>query len=165
LEEITKRCGIMDLQNNRKGFAIVELLLVLGLSGLVTAIAFMLYFSGTKAWNRAENQMEVQQNLRIAINTLSTEVRKADFFEIIQDNRKITLTYPNGSSKSYSFHPASGEIRISESGATVAMHIKDCKFFYENGLITLEITTKEIEGIEERVYSFGINARGKKSNG
>jgi Tfp pilus assembly protein PilW len=155
----------MDCIRSSKGFSIVELLIAIGLSSLVVTAVFMVYFSGTKAWNRAENQMEVQQNLRIAMNTLSTEVRKADFFEIKQDNREITLTYPDGSSKSYSFHPASGEIRLSESSATVAMHIKDCRFFYENGLINIEITTKEIEGIEERVYTFGINARGKENDG
>lgn len=150
---------------NRRGFTLIELLMVLGLTGLVAASVFMVYSSGTKAWSRAENQMEVQQNLRIAMDTLSTEVRQADRFKILPGNREIKLTYRNGSSKSYRFHPASGEIRISESGATVAMYIGDLRFNQQNSLLVIDITTQAMEGIKEQKYTFSINARGKMCDG
>jgi hypothetical protein len=41
----------------------------------------------------------------------------------------------------------------------------DCRFSYSNHLITIEITTKAIEGIGERDYTLSINARGKESDG
>ncbi|MGI6703393.1 MAG: PilW family protein [Clostridia bacterium] len=155
----------MKRLHNSKGFSIAELLIALGLSSLVITIVFMVYFSGAKAWSRAENQVEVQQNLRVAMNTLSAEVRKADHFAIETGKRGIVLTYQDGSSKTYRFHPASGEIRMYPSGTTVAMHIMDCRFSYSNHLITIEITTKAIEGIGERDYTLSINARGKESDG
>lgn len=156
---------MMNCIHNNKGFSIAELLIALGLASLVVTAAFMVYFSGTKAWSRAENQMEAQQNLRIAINILSTEVRKADFFKIEPGNRGIMLIYKDEPSKTYRFHQGSGEIRMYGSGTTVAMYIEDCSFSYANGLITIEITTKEMDGIEEKTYIFGINARGKESDG
>ena len=64
------------------GFSIAELMIALGLTSLVAAASFMVYFAGVKAWKRAENLVEIQQNLRIALNTLSTEIRKADYFKI-----------------------------------------------------------------------------------
>ena len=143
------------------GFSIAELLIALGLTSLVATASFMVYFAGAKTWQRAENMAEVQQNLRIAMNTLCTEIRKADYFKIKPGNREITLTYPNGSTKGYKYHPTSGEIRISESGASVAMHIDDLKFCYQDGLIIIEITTKTMEGIQGEKYTFSIYARGK----
>jgi prepilin-type N-terminal cleavage/methylation domain-containing protein len=151
--------------NNKQGFSIIELLMALGLTGIVIAAVFMVYYSGTKAWNRAENQVEVQQNLRIAMDVLSTEIRKADYFEILKNQREIVLVYGNGNTKSYKFHPASGEIRISQSNAAVAMHIEDLKFSYRNGLIKIHITTKAMEGIGQKEYTFSINARGKIHDG
>lgn len=143
------------------GFSIIELMIALGLTSLVALVSFMVCFAGAKAWKRAENLVEVQQNLRIAMNTLNTEIRKADYFKIQHGNREITISYPNGSTKGYKYHPASGEIRISESGATVAMHIDDLKFSYRDGLIIIEITTKAMEGVRGEKYTFSIYARGK----
>lgn len=147
--------------HGKGGFSIAELLIALGLTSLVAAASFMVYFAGAKAWKRAENLVEVQQNLRIAMNTLNTEIRKADYFKIQHGNREITISYPNGSTKGYKYHPVSGEIRISESGATVAMHIDDLKFSYRDGLIIIEITTKAMEGVRGEKYTFSIYARGK----
>lgn len=143
------------------GFSIIELMIALGLTSIVALVSFMVCFAGAKAWKRAENLVEVQQNLRIAMNTLNTEIRKADYFKIQPGNREITLNYPNGSTKGYKYHPASGEIRISESGAAVAMHIDDLKFSYRDSLIIIEVTTKTMEGIKGEKYTFSIYARGK----
>ena len=147
--------------HDQGGFSIAELLIALGLTSLVAAVSFMVCFAGAKAWKRAENLVEVQQNLRMAMNTLSTEIRKADCFKIQPGNREITLTYSNGSTKGYKYHPASDEIRISESGAAVAMHIDDLKFSYKDSLIIIEITTKTMEGIQGGKYTFSVYARGK----
>jgi prepilin-type N-terminal cleavage/methylation domain-containing protein len=156
---VINRTSRADSQD--KGFSLVELLMVLGLTGIVAAAVFMAYYSGAKAWHRAENQVEVQQNLRIAMDTLSTEVRRADYFGIAPGQREIMLVYADGTTKAYKFHPASGEIRISQSGATVAMHIENLRFTCDNNLLTIEITTKGMEGIEQKKYSFSINIRGK----
>ena len=155
----------MKCLQNRKGLSIVELLITLGLSSIVVTAVFFVYHSGTKAWTRAENQVEVQQNLRVAMNMLSTEIRKADRFRIEPDGQGIVLTFKDGSSKAYRFHAASGEIRMYESGTTVAMHVEGCRFSYSKGLVTIEITMRAMDGIAKRAYTFSVNARGKSNDG
>ncbi len=150
---------------NRKGFSLVELLMVLGLTGIVIAAVYMVYCSGVKAWIRAGEQMEVQQNLRIAMDTLSSAIRRADVIRIAPGKREIVLESHDGTTKAYKFDPASGEIRISQSGATVSMHIQDCRFSCADNLITVEITTKSMRGIDQARYIFRINARGKINDG
>lgn len=157
---ITKKRFVDRYLNNSRGFSIIELILALALTSIVICSVFMACLLGMRVWNSAENRLEVQQNIRIAMNTLSTEIRKADSFEIESGNRGIRLTYENGLVKAYRFHPASGEIRMYQSGTTVARHIKDCKFFYEKELIAVKITNKPITGVEERDYTFCLHIKG-----
>ena len=156
---------VMKHMDNKRGFSMLEILMAIGLFGMVAAVVFSVYVSGAKAWHRTENQAEVQQNLRIAIGTLTKELRKADSFKIRPGNREVILTYEDGSTKGYRFHPAAGEIRISESGAAVAMHIEDLKFVYKDNLVIIEITTRAMDGIKEETYTISINTRGKRNDG
>lgn len=144
-----------------RGISLVELLVALGLAGMVITSAAMVYFAGIKAWDRSESQLEVQQNLRVAMNTLVNEIRRADVIEVYSSEEKIVLMFSDGSVRSYRFHPASKEIRLDESNSTVAMHIDSCDFEYGGGLISISITTREMEGVGGREYTFRINARGK----
>ncbi|MDI6705416.1 MAG: prepilin-type N-terminal cleavage/methylation domain-containing protein [Bacillota bacterium] len=157
----------MVVPKGKGGFSLVELLVSLGLIGLVIAAAGLLYFSGVKGWERSENQVEVQQNLRIALNTLSTEVRKADVIEIDKIQKKITLTFYDDDGavsavRSYRFNEDRKEIWLDESSSTVAMYIQDCSFDYDDdSLLTISVTTQPLKGMESRNYTFSINTRGK----
>lgn len=139
--------------------------MALALASVVISAVFMTCIFGIKVWNRAENQIEVQQNLRIAMNTLSTEVRKAISFEIEPKGQGIILTYEGEPKKTYRFDEPSGEIRMYAKGTTVAMHIKDCRFSCVGDLITIEIITEAMEGLRERIYAFSLNTRGKNRDG
>lgn len=149
----------------QRGISLVELLLALALVSLIITVVSMAYFAGLRAWQRAENQMEVQQNLRIAMNILSTEIRKASTFEIEPDGHGISLTYCSNPSKVYRLHKASDEIRMYAKGTTVARYIENCEFFYDNDLLRIEITSKTMEGVVGRTYALCINTRGKDNDG
>lgn len=156
----------MSAATGKGGFSLVELMICLGLAVLVVAAAGLMYYSGVRAWVRSENQAEVQQNLRIALNTLNAEIRKADAIEVYRTQKKITLTYHNGASKSYRFNQGRNEIWLDESNNTVAMHIRDCSFDYDGGsLLTISVTTRALEGIESSSCTLRINTRGKTVHG
>ncbi len=161
----TKKDSVIRPLGDQRGVSLVELLLALGLTGLTIMLVLMIYFSGFKAWRRIENQMEIQQNLRIAMNILSTEIRKSDTFEIEADGRGISLTYRYSPGKVYRLHEASNEVRMYPSGTTVGRYIKDCNFSYDNGLIEVKIMPQTIEGVTERTYTFSIKSRGKDRDG
>jgi prepilin-type N-terminal cleavage/methylation domain-containing protein len=151
---------------NNKGFTMVELLISLGLFGLIISAAGFLYFTGVEGFNRSENQVKVQQNLRVAMNTLSSEIRKADKINIQPNKQKIELTFSDGSLKSYEFVSSHKEIRLAESNSTLAMYIENCRFQYEgeNNLIKITLSNQEFSGVQSREYTFSINARGKVVN-
>jgi Tfp pilus assembly protein PilW len=154
----------MPFLKNTKGFSLVELLVASGLVILVITAASLAYFSGVKAWVRSGNQVEVQQNLRIAMNTLSNEIRMAEAIRIYPGEKKISLSFPDGNTRSYLYDAASKEIRLAKSNSTVAMYISGCDFGYSNNLISISLTTEALQGVKSGTYEFRINARGKEVN-
>lgn len=151
---------------NKNGLSLIELLIALALISVVIITAGFMYFSGVKAWIKGENQLEIQQNLRIAMNTLYNEIRMADIVDVYSSGRKIKLHYNDTdlSDKSYIFDPSLKELKLEDSNSTVAMYIEDLHFQYYNNMILISITTEVREGVPSRNYIFRINARGKKVN-
>lgn len=152
----------MKTRKSNKGLSLIELLIALSLVGLVLSAAGMLYFSGLKGWERSSSQTEVQQNLRIAMHTLNSEIRKADKIKIFKDQKKIVLTYDDDTVKTYLFDSLTKEIRLGESGSTVAMHIEDCSFEYSTNLIKISLIVSSTGKIESMDYTFRIYTRGKE---
>ncbi len=59
------------------GFSLVELLIVVGMLGVVMAAIYSLYSTHQKtAFSQAE-VVDVQQNLRVAMDTISRDIRSA----------------------------------------------------------------------------------------
>jgi len=157
----------MPLSNHKRGFSLVELMVALGLVSMVFTVSSLMYFSGVKVWMRGENQAEVRQNLRIAMNTLFNEIKMADRIDIYSGGRKIDIYYDNEvnlKDKSYIFNPYYKELWIDDSNGTVAMYIEDLRFQYGGDLLLISITTQAKEGAESRNYVFRIYTRGKKVN-
>ncbi len=149
--------------NDKKeeGFSVIELLIALGLTVLILSAAAMVCFYGQQNWERVAGQAEVQQNLRIAMHTLSTGIRQADVIEIYRQEKKIVLKNDD-TIKSYIFDPSTKEIKLGESGSTVAMQMEECNFRYSKGLIEIFLSTPAWKGMEGTDYVFTIYARGKE---
>jgi hypothetical protein len=62
---------------NIRGISLVEVLIGLFISGLVTAAVFEAYISQHKSWNIQEDVTEIQQNARAAIDELTRNIRMA----------------------------------------------------------------------------------------
>ena len=65
--------------NNFKGFTLIELLVVVVIMGLVMTSVFGLFTSSNRTANTSEEVVDVQQNLRVAMETLVSDIRMAGF--------------------------------------------------------------------------------------
>jgi hypothetical protein len=64
---------------NTKGVSLIEMLLALLLTGVVTAAVFKLYVNHHKNWTIQGEITEMQQNARAAIDELSRQIRMAGY--------------------------------------------------------------------------------------
>ncbi|HTF99566.1 MAG TPA: prepilin-type N-terminal cleavage/methylation domain-containing protein [Nitrospirota bacterium] len=64
-------------QNGSRGFTLIELLMVLAMLGIVMGAMYSLYISHQRTAYTSDETVEVQQNLRIAMDSMSRDIRIA----------------------------------------------------------------------------------------
>ena len=62
---------------NEHGFSYVELLVAIVILGLIFNSAFFVYERGIAWWNKGDSEIELQQHLRIALDRMSKDFRRA----------------------------------------------------------------------------------------
>jgi prepilin-type N-terminal cleavage/methylation domain-containing protein len=67
------------LLTNKRGVTLIELLIVMAMLGMVMAAIYSLYSTHQKAAYTEDEVVEVQQNLRIAMDSITRDVRMAGF--------------------------------------------------------------------------------------
>jgi len=65
------------LARNTRGFTLVEILVVLAVFGIIMGAVYSLYITNQRAAYTSDETAEVQQNLRIAMDTISKDLRMA----------------------------------------------------------------------------------------
>lgn len=63
--------------NNSKGFTLIELMIVVTILSLVLTSLSGVLNSSLNLWNRVNNQVELQHNLRFAVNKIAGDIKKA----------------------------------------------------------------------------------------
>jgi hypothetical protein len=133
--------------------------LSLSLISVVVSSAGLVLFAGIDGWIKNDARAEMQQNLRIAINVLVREIRRADTIHVYDE--RLIMEYRDGSVNSYYYEPRLKEIRLGGSNSTIAMYIEGCGFGYDRGLVSVAIAAAHPSVPGERSYSFSIYPRGK----
>lgn len=64
--------------NHSKGFTLIEVLVAIGISVVLLASAYELYFLANKTWIQSNVKYEVRQNARIALERMSRDIRQSD---------------------------------------------------------------------------------------
>lgn len=67
--------------HNNKGFTLLELLIVLGIVGIITTAIFSFFLSNLKTFHRANDQIEAQYNAQNAMNKLVDYIIEAEGIE------------------------------------------------------------------------------------
>lgn len=65
------------LKTESKGVTLIELVIVLALMGIVTAAIFSFYSFSVDTFNTAKNKSDIQQDILIAANFITNELRTA----------------------------------------------------------------------------------------
>lgn len=87
------------LAKNTSGLSLVELLVVMAMLGVIMGAVYSLVISNQRTAYTSDETVEVQQNLRIAMDTISKDLRMAGMFEetssiiaVINDNGPKDVT-------------------------------------------------------------------------
>jgi len=77
------------------GFTLVEFIISFSLMSLVAGVVFGFYFLGAEAFRSVSAQVDLQQNVRIAADTIARELRFAPEAEVKQNGLAVEYARPN----------------------------------------------------------------------
>ncbi len=69
----------MKILKSNKGVTLVEILLAVLLTGIISAVMFRVYINQHHAWNIQDSVIEMQQNARASIDELTRQIRMAGY--------------------------------------------------------------------------------------
>lgn len=72
---------------NKNGFTVVELLLVIVISGIIMMGLNLLFFSGYKSYNLGNNQAHIQRNIRLIETILNKQIKYANSIKIKNEKK------------------------------------------------------------------------------
>ncbi|MGJ7920538.1 prepilin-type N-terminal cleavage/methylation domain-containing protein [Neobacillus sp. LXY-4] len=77
------------LKKNEKGLTLLELLITLALVSMVLLMATSVHLFGQKQMNSQSNEVQNQSNVRLALNIVTKEIRKASSVSVA--NNVLTI--------------------------------------------------------------------------
>ena len=101
--------------DDRRGFTLVEMVMVLGIFAVASTALYSLYITHLKSATHHDQLLEVQQNMRIALDTISRDLMMAGILVVpsptspIFPGYTVTLTPGVQNASSLSFSTASAE--------------------------------------------------------
>jgi len=148
---------------NRKGLTLIELLIALVISGILIAAIYKTFVSQQHTYTVQEQVVDMQQNIRIAINQMLREIRMAGFGR--QDAKTWGADGMHGKYKNI-IHPGDDGKSITVVGAyqemtylfsdtslgTNIIKVKDASCFNKGGLKYICINGTESHRIKEITY-------------
>lgn len=115
---------------DEKGLTLIELIVTILIISLLLGGIYGILGGTFKVWLQGSEKMDVQQNARIAMNTLETEIRRADRVNVNSSSTSLNLTI-NGQLTRY--HLSGTQLLRTVSGEgnnPVAYNIKQLRFTY-----------------------------------
>jgi prepilin-type N-terminal cleavage/methylation domain-containing protein len=70
-------------KKGKKGFTLIELIVVISLLGFVLLIAYNMQLFGNKVYNKGSSKADIQSNLRLSSNFISDKIRYASNVKIL----------------------------------------------------------------------------------
>lgn len=77
---------------NQRGFSLIEMMIVVGVLGLITLGLVTFFMGGTKSWVAGQSQLAAQRNARQAMDRMVREIREASEITTSNDEKIIFNT-------------------------------------------------------------------------
>ena len=77
---------------NKKGFTLLEILIVIGLAGFIMTAVFNVFNSGIISFFKVEDKADIQRNLRFLDNYISRNIRNAENIKIVNSFTGASLS-------------------------------------------------------------------------
>lgn len=133
---------------NKKGFTLVELMIVLALLGVVIMIGFSVFSFGFKSFNAQADNIDNQSKVQHAISDISKEIRKVDAVDkIVVDKTAVGKIDIGG--VVYEFKGTT----LLKNGNNFVSGIKSFKPLRVENKVTIEITSLANRGREFTLVS------------
>jgi prepilin-type N-terminal cleavage/methylation domain-containing protein len=144
--------------NSERGFSLAELLIVIAILGFMMGGLFTLQRQGQLAYMVGAARVEVQQNGRIAIESMMTEIRSALAINAFPANcntanggTTITFNDQNGVATTYSLAGTNLDRTVGGVATTVIGGVQSLKIWCYNTSNTLTATLADIRTIRVQV--------------
>lgn len=72
----------MRIAKSDSGFTLVEVIVSLAIFSLIASVVLTLYLQGVISWRQQEQELDVQDNLRLAMDRIVREARQAQSIQI-----------------------------------------------------------------------------------
>lgn len=126
------------IKNRENGFTIVEMLVSIAISMLILAITTSMFFIQRKTFSLQEEVIDMHQNIRVALDMISTDVRMAGYNVggtlTVTETGTITFSI-DSDSITYKFDDEHNEIDRKENAGNyqpIAENIETLNFTYTN---------------------------------
>jgi len=109
----------------KRGFTLVEMMVAAGLFGVMTATVCTLYLVCTRSFSSLANYAELDKINRVAMDTLTKEIRQARIVTDVQSN-SFSIINGDGMSVTYWFNPSQKQFVRSAGDGSMKVLISSC---------------------------------------
>jgi prepilin-type N-terminal cleavage/methylation domain-containing protein len=128
----------------QRGFTLIEVLLAATLMTIIIGAGFSLHWAGVKAWNLGDNRIEVQQNVRIVMDSLDRNIRRSYKTTVnISGSNVLINIFQEDKEILYKLDKTNGQFGTGPTNNPIANFISDIKMLNSSGDIIVEVNSGE----------------------
>jgi prepilin-type N-terminal cleavage/methylation domain-containing protein len=150
---------VVGLMNKQKGFTLAELLVALGLLGIVISVLMSFFIAGVTNYRTINDKLELQFQAQYILDFMSSRIVESKYVELAKENTsshlkksgeqnisKISFRYGNNINQCYNFEIRYGKIRYGNARSSTTP--TDELGVYVKKLTATPINNKKFEDTE-----------------
>ena len=140
---------------NEKGLTLIELIITLLIVSLLLGSIYGILQGTLRVWLHGSEKMDIQQNARIAMNTLESEIKRADRVNVNSTSTSLNLTIDG---QLVRYHLSGTQLLRATGGGgnnPVAYNLKQLQFTYYPSVNSCSLVKIYME-FESRGYKYSI---------